>query len=150
MRQIRSIRREVLIIGMRTIGAGLAALALGGTLACAADEAVMTSGNVSYVSGGVGEDSLQRMAALARDYNLKLVFAAKSGNFLADVKVVIRDARGASVLETTAEGPLLLVRLPAGKYEIAATLEGKAVRQTTSLAATGQRQLVFRWDIQVD
>ena len=41
---------------------------------------VQTTGGVSHVSGGVGTDSIDRLNALAGDFNLKLVFALKSGD----------------------------------------------------------------------
>jgi len=134
---------------LRMLGAGLM-LGFAGPAALAADEVVTTRGSVQYVSGGVGDESMQRMTALAKDFNLQLLFAATAGNYLADVAVSIRDARGGVVLETSADGPLLLVRLPAGRYEIAASLDGVSVRQTATVAATGQRRLVLRWNVPVD
>ena len=68
--------------------------ALAGLPARAADGVVMKSGNVSYVSGGVGEESLERITVLAKDFNLQLLFAAKTGNYLADVAEYSRCARG--------------------------------------------------------
>src|ERR1019366_4667060 len=35
-----------------------------------AESQIMTSGQVTFVSGGVAEDSLQRMEALSKDFNL--------------------------------------------------------------------------------
>jgi len=69
------------------------------------DESVQTAGRMSYVSGGVGTDSLDRLSSLARDFNLKLVFALKSGDYVSDVKVTIADAAGKQLLDTTSEGP---------------------------------------------
>ena len=134
---------------LRALGAGLM-LGLAGASALAAEEIVTTRGSAQYVSGGVGDESMQRMTALAKDFNLQLLFAATAGNYLADVAVSIRDARGAVVLETSTDGPLLLARLPAGRYEFAASLDGVSVRQTATVAATGQRRLVFRWNVPVD
>jgi hypothetical protein len=149
MREIGKTGRVVLKAGLRVM-AGAAALACAAWPALAADEVVMKSGNVSYVAGGVGEESLQRMRALAKDFNLQLLFAAKAGNYLADVTVSIRDARGANVLEATAGGPFLLARLAPGKYEVVATLDGVSVRQKATVAGSGLHQLVFRWDVRVD
>ena len=150
MRNIEKPGRFVSTAVLRTMSAAAVLLALAGLPALAADEVVMTSGNVNYVSGGVGDDSLQRMTALAKDYNLQLTFAARPGNYLADVKVSIRYARGARVIEAVSDGPLLLARLPPGRYEIVASLEGVSNRQATTVAAAGQRKLVFRWDVPLD
>jgi hypothetical protein len=58
------------------------------------DEIVQTAGGVSYVSGGVGTTSMDRLSSLTKDFNLKLVFALKSGNYVSDVKVTIANAAG--------------------------------------------------------
>lgn len=132
----------------------LALFALGITItgvpAHSAQDEVKSSGGVTFVSGGVGEDSAGRMAALAKDFNLKLLFAAKDGHYLADVAVEISDARGAKVLETAAEGPFLLARLAPGKYQVKATYAGQSSTRATTIPATGQRELIFRWEEQAD
>jgi hypothetical protein len=111
------------------------------------DDAVVrkTAGGVSYVSGGVGTDSIDRLNSLAGDFNLKLVFALSSGSYVSDVKVVIADAAGRTLLDTTSDGPWLLARLPVGNYQIAATLSGKAVRHQVAVGTAKLRTVDFRW-----
>lgn len=109
------------------------------------DESVQTAGRVSYVSGGVGTDSLDRLSSLARDFNLKLVFALKSGDYVSDVKVTIADAAGKPLLDTTSEGPWFLAKLPAGNYQVAATFGGKAEKRTIAVDAKRLKTLDFRW-----
>lgn len=129
----------------------LPALALAAALlaapAIAADEAVATAGDVSWVSGGIGEDSRERLAALAAGFgfNLKVTFALQSGDYLSAVAVRIVDAGGRTVLETTSEGPIMLVRLPAGRYEFAATVGGRELKQRLSVVAGRTATAVFRW-----
>ena len=109
------------------------------------DESVQTAGRVSYVSGGVGTASLDRLSSLARDFNLKLVFALKSGDYVSDVKVTIADAAGKRLLDTTSEGPWFLAKLPAGNYQIAATFAGKAEKRTIAVDAKKLKTIDFRW-----
>jgi hypothetical protein len=118
-------------------------------LAFAQGQAARVDGK-AYVSGGVGEDEAQRMAALGNEYNLKLLFAAKDGHYLADVAVTISDARGGTVLEAVAEGPFLFTRLAPGKYQVAASYGGVAQKRDTTIAASGRRELIFRWEEQAD
>lgn len=115
-----------------------------------ADEAVMRNGDVSYVSGGVGDESMQRMSGLAGEFNLQLLCVANAGNYLSDVAVSIRDARGTVVLDAKTDGPLLLARLPAGRYQVVAALDGVTQRQTIMVSAGTQRKLVLRWNVPVD
>ena len=109
------------------------------------DESVQTAGRVSYVSGGVGTASLDRLSSLARDFNLKLVFALKSGEYVSDVKVSIADAAGRTRLDTTSEGPWLLTKLPMGKYQIVASFAGKAEKRTIAVGAGKLKTIDFRW-----
>lgn len=60
---------------------------------------------IPYVSGGVGLEEREQFAAIGKNYNLKLVFAFKSGAYLSDVKVDISDSIGKKVLSAIAEGP---------------------------------------------
>ena len=109
------------------------------------DAIVQTVGGVSYVSGGVGTESIDRLNSLAGGFNLKLVFAGKSGAYLTDVRVAIADTKGRTLVDTTSQGPWLLAKLPAGDYRIVATFDGKAVRQQISVGTEKIRTLDFRW-----
>ena len=98
------------------------------------DEIVQSAGGVSYVSGGIGTDSINRLSSLAGNFNLKLVFALNSGAYVSDVRVAIANAAGKTLLDTTSEGPWFLTRLPAGNYRIVATFSGNAVTRQSPLA----------------
>ena len=104
-----------------------------------------TPGGISYVSGGVGDESIDRLNSMAGEFNLKLVLAMKSGEYLSDVRVVIVDAKGKTILDTTSEGPWLLTRLPAGNYRIVASFAGKAERRQVAVGANKLRTIDFRW-----
>lgn len=120
--------------------------AFAGVYGWAAGDQILSSGPVKFVSGGVGEDSNARMQALSKDFNLRLLFAAKDGHYLADVALMIKDARGGKVLDTVAEGPWLLATLAPGKYQITATYAKKSVTRSTTVPKAGRREVFFRWD----
>ena len=129
---------------------GFAAILLGcvsfvSVAATDGDEIVQTVNGVSYVSGGVGTASIDRINTLASGFNLKLVFAGKSGAYLADVRVNIADSKGRTVLDIQSEGPWFLAKLPAGAYQIIASFAGNAVRQQVSIGTGKLRTVDFRW-----
>ena len=131
----------------------LAAIFLGCTAfvsqARADDNAVVRSeGGISYASGGVGSESLDQLAAIARNFNLKLVFALASGDYLSNVRVLIADTKGHALLETTADGPWLLAKLPIGEYRITATLAGQEQKRQLTIANAKLTTLDFRWTSQ--
>jgi hypothetical protein len=94
-----------------------------------------TENGVTYVCGGVGKEEATYMRREAKKHDMLLTFAGKDGEFLADVNVAIKDANGNAVLETTCDGPMMLVDLPkGGKYHVHAVANGYAVDQTVSVA----------------
>jgi hypothetical protein len=100
-----------------------------------------------YISGGTGVDERADLLAKEKEYNLKIIGAAKSGDYLAGVKVMIESATKERVLDTTMDGPILLAKLAPGTYTIRATSGGQTLTQTVTIPAQGLRQANFRWDI---
>ena len=91
--------------------------------------------------------SEQSSSPRRRRYNLKILGAAKSGDYLAGVKVTIESAKKERVLDTTMDGPILLAKLAPGTYTIRATSGSQTLTQTVTIAGQGLRQVNFRWDI---
>jgi hypothetical protein len=116
------------------------------TLLLQAQGMAQPGAQIKFISGGIGEDSAAQMAAAGREYNLKLLFAAKDGHYLADVAVTISDTRGGKLLEAVSTGPFLYAQLAPGKYRITASYAGVASARDTTIAASGRRELVFRWE----
>jgi len=103
-------------------------------------------GSVSYVSGGIGLDESSAIKTAEKDFTLSLLFAqTKRGEYLADVKVDIRDNEGALLLEAVSEGPMLLARLSAGTYKISAEHEGTTLVKTVRVDSKRVAQTAFVW-----
>jgi hypothetical protein len=106
----------------------------------------------TYLCGGVGQEEAAQMKQAARDYDLMLTFATRSGAYLADVNVDIKDARGQAELQTTCDGPIMLVDVPrSGTYQIHAKAGDYTLNKTARLQAKGQRHaaLILIWPQQV-
>lgn len=97
---------------------------------------------VPYLSGGVGADEREAMRGLAGQYNLRLEFAVTEGNFLGDVRVMLR---GPVSLDAVSEGPWFLVRVPPGAYSVTVECAGITKTQSVSVGRGGQKTVVFRW-----
>ena len=100
---------------------------------------------VRYVTGGVGEGERSAILGIAQDFNLKLTFAEKSGDYLSGVKIAITGGDGRKVLELDSEGPLVLAKLPPGKYRVSATANGREQTRDANVGGTGQQSLNFYW-----
>lgn len=82
---------------------------------------VQRAHGASYVSGGVGYGERAELQQMQHRFNVRVVFALTAGNYLADVHVRILNHRGNEVLTTVTHGPILLAKLPPGRYTIEAT-----------------------------
>ncbi len=126
---------------------GILALALP---ALAAAQGVLpqpkTQGNVTFLSGGIGEDEAAALKGAQRQYPLSMTFSAgKRGAYLAGVQVTITDKSGGTVLQTVSEGPIMLVRLPSGVYRVDAQANGKTLQREARVASSGATHLSFNW-----
>ncbi len=140
MRSVRWMRAALIAAGI-SVPLSLAAGAM-------ASPEVQQQGVVSFVSGGVGEDELQEMKKLSPGYPLELLFVTKGEpqEYVADVKVQIKDKDGKIVLDTMSQGPFLLAKMPPGKYTISADHDGTVKRQIVQVAGAKTHRIVFVWD----
>jgi hypothetical protein len=90
-------------------------VALPGILMATSDE------GTRYLVGGIGSDERETIENLGTDFNVKLVFAQTSGDYVSDVRVVIDDVNGKRVAHVVTNGPWLYVKLPPGRYRVKAT-----------------------------
>ena len=107
-------------------------------------------GKVSYITGGVGQEEAAAMRLQAPRFPLSLEFikAAKpNAEFLSGVNVTIKDQQGQTVLSTVSEGPILLARVPPGKYTVTvlAQEQGQAKQRNVVVAERKPEHIVFEW-----
>ncbi|MDP1665903.1 MAG: carboxypeptidase regulatory-like domain-containing protein [Methylobacter sp.] len=103
-----------------------------------------TQGEVTFVTGGVGENERNAMQAMRAEYNLNLLFSVRdTGEYLSDVTVRITDSRGNTLMESVSDGPMLFAKLKPGRYIISADRgDGQVihkkvmVKQRTALSFT--------------
>ncbi len=100
---------------------------------------------IRYASGGVGEGERAELNALSGQFNLRLLFAMQgSGDYLADIRVVIVDQRGETVLSAASNGPWFYAQLPPGAYTVEASTPDQTQRQPVTIDAR-QSHLNFYW-----
>ncbi|MVW72734.1 carboxypeptidase-like regulatory domain-containing protein [Bordetella sp. 15P40C-2] len=107
---------------------------------------VQQQGQVEFLTGGFGADESNAIKAASSQYPLALTFSSTQGGaYVANVKVRITDARGNTVLDTTG-GPYVLVKLPAGRYKVSATFNGKEQTRQISVPRSGTARAGFTWN----
>ena len=127
------------------IAAAMLAAWLPASVGATSEEVLTAASGVTYVSGGAGTEAVDRLRAMEKDFNLKLVFALNNGEYVADVRVTVVDAANKVVLDTTSEGPWLLARLPAGTYQVNAAYGRSQEHRSVALAAASLKTVDFRW-----
>ncbi|MGR4975503.1 carboxypeptidase regulatory-like domain-containing protein [Pseudomonas sp. LARHCG127] len=106
----------------------------------------MQQNGITYLSGGIGEDEA-RAIEQAQGYNLHMTFAIGPENkYVPDVDVTVQKVSGEIVLTLSDAGPLVYVQLPPGKYNVVATRNGEARRDTAEVGSGAARKLVFHWN----
>lgn len=127
-----------------TLAGGAHAQTMKGTDGAPQVKVAKSQDGIEYLSGGVGVNAQDQINERARDFNLKLVFTLNEGNYVADVGVALKDAKGRTVVEDVADGPFFLAKLPAGQYTVAATYEGRTVTRKLQVGK-GLRTEYLRW-----
>jgi hypothetical protein len=95
----------------------LAAAAVAST--AQAVSAAEPQGDAPYVSGGIGEQEVQKIESQEGAFNVRMVFSEGPKNdYVANVTLRIADNQGHTVLALDDAGPLTNVRLPPGRYSV--------------------------------
>ena len=80
---------------------------------------------VSYITGGVGQEELGELRQHAADYNAQFSFAnATDRAYLNNLQIRILDAQVAPIFEDDDLAPLLYLHLKPGTYKLLATSNG--------------------------
>ncbi|WP_019937360.1 hypothetical protein [Bordetella sp. FB-8] len=103
-------------------------------------------GQISYTSGGVGQDESQAFKREAPNWPLALQFSGLGGQYIADVHIRILKRDGTKVLEAVSQGPFMLVKLPPGEYAVYARY--KHEEQKRDVRVAGHASAAFRWNMQ--
>jgi hypothetical protein len=101
-------------------------------------------GNITFVSGGAGTEDRDALRQVENQYNLRLLFAARNGNYLAGIAVTLNDMRGNAVLDTIAEGPIFYAHVPPGRYRLTVSNQGQSQSRDISIGNGAVRQ-DFYW-----
>ena len=108
----------------------------------------LREGNITYISGGVGEDEAKAIKAEAKNWPLNIEFSQyleSHDAWVSQVYLTILDAKGNAIFEANLDGPLFLAKLPSGNYEIVATYEGVTKKQRIQVVAGRPLHVSINW-----
>lgn len=110
-----------------------------------------TADGVAFVSGGIGIDSRDALAAREKDFNFKLVSTiAGTGTYVSHVALTITSSTGKTFARHTTEGPLFMAKLPKGSYTVSATFREQTQTRKFQVEATRLHIEYLRWPARAD
>lgn len=80
--------------------------------------------DVSWLSGGVGDEAMSEMRKQAKAYNVHVLMTGPRGHYLAGIPFRVSRRSGQVWVSGVTEGPLLYLKLPPGGYQMAAEIYG--------------------------
>jgi hypothetical protein len=102
-------------------------------------------GDVTYITGGIGQGETEAIKASARNYDLQISNAEKDGAYTAGTDLVIQARDGRNVLQARNTGPLVYAQLPPGDYVIHATFNGVQRVADAKVPAKGATGVHLIW-----
>lgn len=100
---------------------------------------------IKYLAGGVGNEESDYFNKVSRDYNLHVMFShGRTNGYVVDVNLTVEDQNGV-VLSLDKVGPLVYIKLPAGRYELSASLEGHVIHRKITVGKKALNAVNFNW-----
>ena len=105
-----------------------------------------TSNGVTFVTGGIGDGSIEAFKKAAKDYNLRATFTAPGGAYMAEVNVTLKDAKGDTLVTTVSQGPFFYAQVPPGRYELTAAYGDQSFQRKLEVGQSGAAttEIVFK------
>jgi hypothetical protein len=98
---------------------------------------LVSAGDVSYLSGGIGDEENDQLKAQENNFNLRILITSSDGAFSGGVTLRIVSSGGKEVLAVDNAGPKVYVKLPAGSYKLLTTGSGGTQTTEVKVPASG-------------
>ena len=98
-------------------------------------------GGVQYLNGGIGDQERQAMRSHQQEFPLQILFSGKAGELGTANQVRVHNGAGEVVAVQNA-GPLLMLKLPPGRYTVEADFNGGVQRRSVHV---GQGPQLLHW-----
>ena len=106
------------------------------------------SQGISYITGGVGEGETNAILAEAKQWPVLLEMSQMEngrGVWIFGAKVKVLNSQGKVVFDAPADGPYILINLPAGDYSIEASYEGVVQKRALTLKSNSNQKISIFW-----
>jgi len=104
-----------------------------------------SSKGFAYTTGGIGDEDIAALKRNQKQFNLHLVFSIGDGEAATNVDVRIFDKNKQLIYRLLGALPRLNIRLPADRYGIVATLNGKNQSHHFTLEEEKAKRVILHW-----
>src|SRR5690606_10955023 len=95
---------------------------------------IVVRNDITYVTGGVGDEEMEMLREVGSDFNVQLMLAASGGAYISNAFIRILDSAGTELMSAKDAGPYLYVSLPPGKYTFDVTAPQGGIKNATITA----------------
>ena len=105
---------------------------------------VQQAGGIQFVSGGAGEESRAALDAMRADFTVRNVFSGPGGEYVVAERVTVTSAAGGEAMSLSNVGPIMMAKLPPGRYTVTADYHGRTQSKTVQVGS-GLQNLAWSW-----
>ena len=104
---------------------------------------------IAYVAGGIGSEESVAIELESKQWPLMLQFSQVDekgwGVWIADVQVKIVNGKNQEIFSAICNGPMMLINLSPGQYDVIGIYEGKAQKRSVLIQADEPQKISFFW-----
>ena len=104
---------------------------------------------IAYIAGGVGSEESAAIEMESKQWPLMLQFSQVDekgwGVWVSDIQVKIVDSKNQEVFSAICNGPMMLINLAPGQYDVVGIYEGRAKKRSAMIQANKPQKLSFFW-----
>jgi hypothetical protein len=108
-----------------------------------------SQGDITFITGGIGSDESGAIFAAAKQWSLLIEMSEIDGSgrgvWIAGIDIRLLNAKQQTLLETVCDGPLMLLKAPAGQYTVEATYQGKLLKRSVTVKEGDSQKLTLFW-----
>jgi hypothetical protein len=87
------------------------------------------SGNVRFITGGIGDEELVQLKSVEGQYNLRALLSAQQGEYISGAIVRLLGADGTAMVTSEDAGPYFYAQVPPGKYVMEVTSRSAGIKK---------------------
>lgn len=105
---------------------------------------IQQQGELSFITGGIGEEETHAMQSERGDYNLQIMSADKAGHFNGHPHIIITDMQHNELINADG-GPLFYTNLPKGKYIVEGFVGEQKQHKNITVSGKKTEYIRFVW-----